>query len=61
MDEGSFQGLSSVLDSHHILFQTPAVVSEKVYIPPAMEAFFHYANVLVTALTLIFAEGVLVV
>ena len=31
--------------SHRILFQAPAVVSKKVYIPPTLVALFHYSNV----------------
>ena len=50
MDERSFQELPFVLGSHHILFQAPAVVSEKVYIPLALVVLFHNANVLVKAL-----------
>ena len=42
MDERSFWGLPPVLGSPCILFQAPAVVSEKVYIPLALVALFHY-------------------
>ena len=56
MDERSFQGLPSVLGSHCILFQVPAIVSEKVYIPPALVAFFNNADVLVKALILLFTQ-----
>ena len=45
-----------VLVSHRIPFQTPAVVIEEVYIPPALVALFHKANVLVKALTLLFNQ-----
>ena len=46
MNEKSIHGL--------FLFQAPAVVSEKVYIPPALVVLFRDANVLVKALTLLF-------
>ena len=52
----SFQGFLPLLSSHHILFQVPAVVSEKVYIPPALVALFHIADVLVKALILLFTQ-----
>ena len=42
--------------SHSILFQAPAVVSGKFYIPPALVALFHNVNVLVKAFTLLFTE-----
>ena len=45
MDERSFQVLPSVFGSHCIPFQAPAVVNEKVYIPPALVAFFLNVNV----------------
>ena len=44
MDKRSFQELPSVLSSHRIPFQAPAVVSEKVYISPALVALFHNAK-----------------
>ena len=56
MDERSFQGLPPVFGSHRILFQVPVVVSGKICIPPALVAFFHYANVLVKALNPLFTE-----
>ena len=56
MDERSFQGLLPVLDKHGIPFEAPAVVSEKVYIPPALVVLFHNTNVLVKALTLLFTQ-----
>ena len=56
MDDRSFQELSPVLDSHQIPFQAPVLISEKIYFPPALEAFFHNANVLVKALTLHFTQ-----
>lgn len=56
MDERSFQGLPPVLGSHCIPFQAPAVVSEKVYIPPALVSLFHNANVLVEVITLLFTQ-----
>ena len=40
MAERSFQGLFPVLGSYHILFQAPAVVRERVYIPPALVELF---------------------
>ena len=45
MDERSFQRLSLVFNSHHIPFQAPAVVSEKVYILPSLVEVFHNSNV----------------
>ena len=51
MDERSFQRLPPVLISNRILFQVPAVVNQKVYITPALEALFYNANVLVKALS----------
>lgn len=56
MDERSFQGLPPVPSSNRILFQAPAVVSEKVYIQPALVALFHNVNVLLKALTLLFTQ-----
>ena len=44
-------GLLPMLGSHLILFQAPATVNEKVYIPPTLVALFHNASVLVKALT----------
>ena len=52
----SFQGFPPVLGSNHIPFQAPAVVNKKVYIPLALEALFHYANILVKAHTLFFTQ-----
>ena len=45
-----------MLGSHCILFQAPTVVSKKVHIPPALEALFYNANVLVKALTQLFTQ-----
>ena len=56
MDKKYFQGFPPVLGNHHIQFQAPAVVSEKVYIPSALVALFHNANVLVKALALLFTQ-----
>ena len=56
MDEISFQGLPPVLGSHRILFQAPAVVSKKVYIPPALVELFHNTSVLVKVYTLFFTQ-----
>ena len=56
MFERSFQGIPPMLGSHHILFQAPAVVNEKVYISLTLVALFDNANVLVKALTLLFIQ-----
>ena len=56
MDEMSFHKVPSVLGTHCIQFQAPAVVSGKVYIPLSLVALFHYANVLVKALTVFFTQ-----
>ena len=54
MDKMSFQGLPRVLGSHLILFQTPTVVSENVYISPTLVAPLYNAKVLMKTLTLLF-------
>ena len=54
MDIRSFQELPPVLSNDRILFQAPVVISEKVYIPPALVALFHNPNVSLKALTLLF-------
>ena len=56
MDERSFLGFPPVLGSHHILFQAPVVVYEKVYISPALIALFHNENVIVKAFALLFIQ-----
>ena len=56
MDKRSFQDLHPMCGSHRIMSQAPAVVNEKVYISPALVALFHYANVWVKALTLLFTK-----
>ena len=56
MAKRSFQRFPLMLGSHHILFKAPAVVSDEVYIPSALVVLFHYANVLVKALTLLFTQ-----
>ena len=56
MDERYILGLSSVFGSHCILFQVPKVVSEKVYILPALVVLFHYVTVLMKALILLFTQ-----
>ena len=50
MDERFFQGLPPVLGSHRILFQAPAVVNEKVYIPPASVMLFYNGESIYPAL-----------
>ena len=45
-----------MLGSHHNLFQPPALVSEKVYIPPALVTLFHNLDVLRKALILFFIQ-----
>ena len=52
----SFQELPLLLGSHRIPFQVPAIVSEKVNIPPDLVVLFHNANVLVKALTPLFTQ-----
>ena len=42
------------LFSDYIQFQALTVVNKKVYIPPALEALFHNANVWVKVLILLF-------
>ena len=42
-----------MVGTHRILFQAPAVDSEKVYTAPSLVALFHKANVFVKALTLL--------
>ena len=54
--KGLFPDLPPALDRYCILFQAPAVVSEKVYIPPAFVALFHNTNDLVKELIQLFTQ-----
>ena len=54
--KGFFQGLPPVFGSNRIQFQASSVVSEKAYIRPILLALFHYVNVLIKVLILLFPQ-----